>query len=145
MAFGEEYYQNAVQLLRDIRGDAEILAEVATKATDALRTSRTVYANITTGHMPTYELINDREGNPAFFEFTGADSCTPEQFAAMREGDVLLTNSVNESVRAARDVGIYVEKPALRLFFRISCVFPYILMLGEAILIPYLGGYCYPA
>ena len=108
MAFGEEYYQNAVQLLRDIRGDAEILAEVATKATDALRTSRTVYANITTGHMPTYELINDREGNPAFFEFTGADSCTPEQFAAMREGDVLLTNSVNESVRAARDVGIYV-------------------------------------
>ncbi|MEE3194007.1 MAG: hypothetical protein VX289_05740 [Candidatus Poribacteria bacterium] len=108
MAFGEEYYQNAVQLLRDIRGDAEILADIATKATDALRTSRTVYANITTGHMPTYELINDREGNPAFFEFTGADSCTPEQFAAMREGDVLLTNSVNESVRAARDVGIYV-------------------------------------
>ena len=53
MAFGEEYYQNAVQLLRDIRGDAEILAEIATKATDALRTNHTVYANITTGHMPT--------------------------------------------------------------------------------------------
>ena len=26
MAYGEEYYQNAVQLLRNIRGDAEILA-----------------------------------------------------------------------------------------------------------------------
>ena len=108
IAFGEEYYQNAVQLLRDIRDDAEILAEVAAKVADALRAGYTVYANITTGHMPTHELINDREGNPAFFEFTGADSCTPEQFDSMRAGDILLTNSVSEPVRAARDSGVYV-------------------------------------
>jgi len=108
IAFGEEYYQNAVQLLRNIRDDAGILAEIAAKATDALRGGHTVYANVTTGHMPTHELANDREGNPDFFEFTGADSCTPEQFAAMRAGDVLLTNNVSEPVRAARDAGIYV-------------------------------------
>lgn len=106
--FGEEYYQNAVKLLQDIRGDAAIMAEVAAKAADAIRAGNKVYANITTGHMPTYELVNDREGNPAQFEFTGADTCTPEQFAAMRAGDVLLTNHVSEAVRDARDAGVYV-------------------------------------
>ena len=106
--FGEEYYQNAVKLLRDIREDAAIMAEVAAKAADAIRAGNKVYANITTGHMPTYELVNDREGNPAQFEFTGADTCTPEQFAAMRAGDVLLTNHVSEAVRGARDSGVYV-------------------------------------
>jgi uncharacterized phosphosugar-binding protein len=106
--FGEEYYQNAVKLLRDIREDAAIMAEIAAKAADAIRAGNKVYANITTGHMPTYELVNDREGNPAQFEFTGADTCTPEQFAAMRAGDVLLTNHVSEAVRGARDSGVYV-------------------------------------
>ena len=106
--FGEEYYQNAVKLLQNIRGDATIMAEVAAKAADAIRAGNKVYANITTGHMPTYELVNDREGNPAQFEFTGADTCTPEQFAAMRAGDVLLTNHVSEAVRDARDAGVYV-------------------------------------
>ena len=108
LPFGEEYYQNAVKLLREIRDDAAIMAEVATRAADAIRAGNTVYANITTGHMPSYELLNDREGNPAQFEFTGADTCTPEQFAAMRAGDVLLTNHVSEAVRDARDAGIYV-------------------------------------
>ena len=88
LPFGEVYYQNAVKLLREIRDDAAIMAEVAAKAADAIRAGNKVYANITTGHMPTYELVNDREGNPAQFEFTGADTCTPEQFAAMRAGDV---------------------------------------------------------
>ncbi len=106
--FGEEYYQNAVKLLQEIRDDAAIMAEVAAQATDAIRAGNKVYANITTGHMPTYELVNEREGNPAQFEFTGADTCTPEQFAAMQAGDVLLTNHVSEAVREARDTGVYV-------------------------------------
>ena len=106
--FGKEYYQNAVKLLQEIRDDAAIMAEVAAKAADAIRAGNKVYANITTGHMPTYELVNEREGNPAQFEFTGADTCTPEQFAAMRAGDVLLTNHVSEAVRDARDAGVYV-------------------------------------
>ena len=108
IAFGEEYYQNVVKLLRAIHADAGIVAEVAVRAADAIRAGRKVYANITTGHMPTSELMNEREGNPALFEFTGSDVCTPEQFAAMQEGDVLLTNHVSEAERQARDAGVYV-------------------------------------
>ena len=108
MKSAEEYYQRAIELLSAIRDDADILAEVAAKATGAIRTGHRVYANVTTGHMPTFELINEREGNPAFFEFTGHDVCSPEQFAAMRAGDVLLTNHVGREELSAREVGVYV-------------------------------------
>lgn len=106
--FGEAYYREARTLLSALRDDASILAEIAGVATDALRTGHTVYANVTTGHMPTYELVNEREGNPALFAFTGDDVCTPEQFAALRAGDVLLTNHVGEQERDARDAGVCV-------------------------------------
>lgn len=108
IAFGEEYYQNAVKLLQGVHSEAVNIAEVSAKAAAALRTGHKVYANITTGHMPTYELVNEREGNPALFELTGSDSCTPEQFAAMQAGDVLLTNHIGDEERAARDTGVYV-------------------------------------
>jgi uncharacterized phosphosugar-binding protein len=108
IAFGEAYYQRATQLLQKIRQDTAIMAEVAARCVDALRAGHKVYANITTGHMPGEELANDREGNPAPFEFSGADSCSPEQFEAMQEGDVLLTNQVGDPVLQARQVGVYV-------------------------------------
>ena len=107
-AFGQEYYQKARETLLELRSDADVIADVAGKVVETMRTGNTVYMNVTTGHMPTYELINEREGNPALFEFNGGDSCTPEQFAAMKSGDMLLTNQVNEDVRDARDKGVYV-------------------------------------
>ncbi len=64
--------------------------------------------NVTTGHMPTYELVNEREGNPALFEFSGSDACTPKQFSAMQPGDLLLTNNMSERVLEARKNGVYV-------------------------------------
>ncbi|MBI4552458.1 MAG: hypothetical protein HY710_09355 [Candidatus Latescibacteria bacterium] len=106
--FGEAYYQNAVKLLQDVRGEAKSIAGVSAIAADALRAGRTVYANITAGHMPKYELVNEREGNPALFTFIAPNQCPPESFAAMQAGDVLLTNYVGEPVRAARDRGVYV-------------------------------------
>jgi hypothetical protein len=106
--FGLDYYQSATGLLRQIRADAPIIAEVAAKATSAMRSGRKVYMNITTGHMPTNELVNEREGNPALFHFNGSDANTPEEYAAMQAGDVLMTNHVSEAVKAVRDRGVYV-------------------------------------
>lgn len=108
LAFGEEYFQNAVKLITAIRDDAPIIAEVSTKAVEALRAGHDVYANVVTGHMPTYELVNEREGNPAQFIFNGHDANTPEEYAAMGPGDMLLTNRVSPEVKAARDAGAYV-------------------------------------
>ena len=108
IAFGEAYHRNAVKLISAIRDDMSIIAEVSAKAVEALRAGHDVYANVTTGHMPTYELVNEREGNPAPFIFNGNDSNTPEEYAAMGPGDVLLTNRVSHEVKAARDAGAYV-------------------------------------
>ena len=107
IAFGEEYYQNAVKMLQSIRADAAVMAEVASRAAAAISAGHRVYANAAVGHMPHYELANDREGNPALFEFDGG-TFTSEQFAAMREGDVLITSHVDAAVRDARDRGVYV-------------------------------------
>lgn len=107
-SFGEAYHNRAVATLEQLAGQAALIAAVADTAVEALRAGGKVYANVTTGHMPTYELINEREGNPALFEFTGSDMCTPEQYAAMRPGDVLMTNRVDQEVQLARDRGVHV-------------------------------------
>ena len=107
IAFGEDFYQKATEMLRAIGGEAEVIAGVASRAADALRSGRKVYANNHAGHMPGYELVNEREGNPGMFEFSLA-GWTPEQFAAMQEGDVLMTHQVSEVIKDARERGVFV-------------------------------------
>lgn len=106
--FGLEYYRVATDLLRRIRDDASIIAEVSARATETIRSGHTVYMNVSTGHMPSWELIGDREGSPGIFHVNTGDSNTPEEYAAMQAGDMLLTNRVSEDVRAAHNRGVYV-------------------------------------
>jgi uncharacterized phosphosugar-binding protein len=107
IAFGEEYYQNAIEILRAIGAD-DALVEVARRAVEALRHGHKVYANISIGHMPTYELDDKREGNPLIFASPQSGSFTPEELETLGEGDVLLTCQTNAAMRQARDRGAYV-------------------------------------
>ncbi len=107
IAFGEEYYQKAVEILRAV-GDDTVLAEVATRAVEALRQGHKVYANISIGHMPSFELDDRREGNPLVFTTPENVGFSPDHLAALGEGDVLLTCQTNEAIREARDRGVYV-------------------------------------
>ncbi|MBM3265063.1 MAG: hypothetical protein FJY97_16795 [candidate division Zixibacteria bacterium] len=106
--FGIEYYRVATGLLRQIGDDATLIAEVAAKTVETIRAGRTVYMNVSTGHMPSLDLIADREGSPGIFHVNTNDSNTPEEYAAMRSGDMLLTNRVSEAVKEVRDRGVYV-------------------------------------
>ena len=107
LPFGEEYYQGVTSLLSKIYDDAEIIAGVAQKAATALRAGKKVYTDAAIGHMPPTEMEDEREGNPAQIHCCG-HNCSPEDYAALEAGDVLITNSVNDSVRQARDAGVYV-------------------------------------
>ncbi len=97
--FGQEYYRKAKDTLLEIRADIGMIRVISSRAVKTIQAGNKVYMNVTTGHMPTYELVNEREGNPALFEFSGNDACTPEQFSAMQPGDLLLTNNVGEDVQ----------------------------------------------
>ena len=107
LAFSEQYYQKATHLLRKIHGDAKIIAGVAHKAVESLRSGGKVYTDAAAGHMPPHEMAEDREGNPAQIHFCG-NVPAAEAYAALSDGDVLITNSVNSAVRQARDAGVYV-------------------------------------
>ena len=107
LPFGEEYYQKATRLLRKTHDDAEIIAGVAQKAASALGAGGKVYTDAAVGHMPPPEMADEREGNPAQIHCCG-HNCSAEDYAALAPGDVLITNSVNSSVRQARDAGVYV-------------------------------------
>ena len=106
--FCDEYFENVRNLLETTVVEIPVWTAVADRAVHTIQSGYNVHANITTGHMPTAELSNDREGNPAPFIFQGPDHHTPEQYAAMRSGDLLLTNCVTPAVREVRDRGVYV-------------------------------------
>ena len=107
LPFGEEYYQEATRLLRKTHADAEIIAGVAHKAAEALRAGGKVYTDAAVGHMPPAEMADEREGNPAQIHCCG-HGLSPEDYAALSPGDVLITNHVNAAVRQAREAGVYV-------------------------------------
>ena len=107
LSFGEEYYQEATRLLRKVHTDAELIADVAQKAAEALRAGGKVYTDAAVGHMPPTEMANDREGNPAQIHCCG-HNCSEEDHAALAAGDVLITNHVSSAVRQLRDAGVYV-------------------------------------
>lgn len=107
LPFGEEYYQEATKLLRQVYADAEIIAGIAHKATEAIRNGGKVYTDAAVGHMPPHEMADEREGNPAQIHCCGHD-CTAADYAALAAGDVLLTNHVKTAVLQAREAGVYV-------------------------------------
>jgi uncharacterized phosphosugar-binding protein len=107
LPFGEEYYRGITELLRQTGDDAEMLAEVAALAVEALRRGNKVYTEAAVGHMPPLEMDDEREGNPAQIHCCG-HNCTEEDYAALQPGDVLFTNHVNSTLRQLRDAGVYV-------------------------------------
>lgn len=107
LPFGEEYYQEATRLLRKTHADAEIIAGVAHKAAEALRAGGKAYTDAAVGHMPPTEMADEREGNPAQIHCCGHGP-SPDDYATLTAGDVLITNHVTAAVRQARDAGVYV-------------------------------------
>ena len=108
IAFCDQYFQRACALLRTTLDEVPTWTAVADRAVRTIRAGSTVHANVTTWHMPTTELSNERDGNPAPFAFQGPDHHTPEQYAQMRAGDLLLTNCVTPAVHEVRDRGVHV-------------------------------------
>ena len=107
LPFSEAYYQEATRRLRKLHADAEKFAGIAHKGAESLRAGGKVYTDAAVGHMPPAEMDGEREGNPAQIHCCG-HGLSPEDYATLTAGDVLITNHVNAAVRLARDAGVFV-------------------------------------
>jgi hypothetical protein len=107
--FGQQYHDNMRDIMERIGEDSvDAISAAATAAARALQTGHEVYVNLVVGHIPGTETANDRNGNPALFRHTASDWWSAEEYEAMGEGDVLITQHMNESVTAAKTRGVLV-------------------------------------
>ena len=71
---------------------------------DAIKTGGRVCYDVYVGHMGSIEYLEENKGNPRII----TSSHDNVKYDQRKPGDVLMTNYVNENVRAARDRGFYV-------------------------------------
>ncbi len=107
MAFGEQYFTHVLEILGNIRrNEMTLIGDIAGRMTDSLKKGGNVWMQAQAGHMGYIEFDEKHNGNPKILKsclvWNGGD------YDKMKPGDVLMTNYVNEDVKAARDKGVYV-------------------------------------
>ncbi len=107
-SFFEQYHSGTMAILTGLR-DTQlglIRREMAT-AYKLAKDGGTIYSQITSGHFPVEETAEDRIGQPnvlTYFE-RGAKE---DKYAAIKAGDMIITNTINLNNIPARDRGVRV-------------------------------------
>ncbi len=107
MDFGEQYYVRVTEILESIRhNEMNLIGDISSRMAETLKKGGNVWMQAQAGHMGYIEFDEQHKGNPKILRsnlvWNGGD------YDQMKSGDVLMTNYVNEDVRAARDRGVYV-------------------------------------
>lgn len=107
MDFGEQYYVGIREILSSIRtNEMDRIGDISTRMALVIRNGGTVWYQAHEGHMCFIEFDMANKGNPGIIKSNTRKS--DADFDVMKPGDVLVTNFVNEKVRAARDKGVHV-------------------------------------
>jgi uncharacterized phosphosugar-binding protein len=105
MDFGEQYYVRITEILECIRrNEMQLIGDISSRMADTLKKGGTVWYDAYVGHMGSLECNEANKGNPKIIKSNQKEV----RHDQMKAGDVLVTNSVNERVRGARDNGVYV-------------------------------------
>ncbi len=106
--FMDQYYDGIIEIARGIR-DTQIgnISKAMEKAYELKRAGGTIRSHVNYGHFAMYAGSRDRPGQPWVLPQTGITP-TPEEFAAMKEGDFLITDRIDEGTIGLRDRGVYV-------------------------------------
>ncbi|MCH2210012.1 MAG: hypothetical protein MK110_01820 [Fuerstiella sp.] len=102
MLFMEEYHQGTMEIVRCQSGELEQIGELTSRAAGIIKNGGSVWTSMNSGHLPHYELKEDRRGNPGILREHGRD------FSQLKKGDMVFTNHCNKDVLAARERGVYV-------------------------------------
>ncbi|MBN1294231.1 MAG: hypothetical protein JXB48_20520 [Candidatus Latescibacteria bacterium] len=105
--FGEQYYRNMKDIIEQIRlNEMDLIGDLTSRMAEAVKKGNNGWMQAQAGHMGYIEFKEEHKGNPGILRsgtvWNGSD------YDQMKSGDVLMTNYVNEDVKAARDRGVYV-------------------------------------
>ena len=106
-SFMDQYYDGMTGIIKGIRDtEAGAIAQAMEKAYELKQKKGTLSANLVYGHFGTYYASRDRPGQP--WVLPSYSTLSKEQVDAMKEGDFLITNIVDEARKDARDRGVYM-------------------------------------
>ena len=105
--FGDQYYQNMTHIMESIRrNEMYLIGDLTSRMAEAVKKGGNGWMQAQAGHMGYIEFDEKHKGNPGILrshlKWNGGD------YDKMQPGDVLMTNYINDDVRAAREKGIYV-------------------------------------
>jgi len=106
--FMDQYYDGILGIAYGIR-DTQLdnISRAMSKAYECLRNGGNVYSHTNYGHYAMFAGSRDRPGQPWILPLCGITP-TAEEFAAMKEGDFLITNRIDPGTIGLRDRGVYV-------------------------------------
>ncbi len=106
-SFMNQYYDGMMDIIQSIR-DTQIgfIAQSMARAWELKQKGGTLYANVVYGHFGTYYASKERPGQP--WVLPSYTTLSKEQIDAMKVGDFLITNIVDEARKQARERGVYV-------------------------------------
>jgi len=99
--FMDQYHEGILEILSKIRGEAELVGELSSRAARVVRNNRTIWTSMNDGHMPHWEQRSDRQGSPGIMKDQAS-------WKPLKAGDMLFTNHCNKQVLAARERGVFV-------------------------------------
>ena len=107
-SFMDQYYDGIMEIAQGVRAtQIDNISKAMEKAYEVQKNGGKIYSHLLVGHFAMFAGSPDRPGQP-FLLPQRVDRNTKEDFAAMKKGDFLITNGVNQSTLEARERGVYV-------------------------------------
>ena len=106
--FMEEYYQGTLDILGAQSGELDQIGDLTSRAANLIRAGGTVWTSMDLGHMPHYEIKEERRGNPGIMKSHATSLRAERDFDHLQKGDIVFTHRANKGALAARERGVYV-------------------------------------
>lgn len=107
-SFMDQYFEGILTITKGIREtQVDTIARAMEKAYELKRKGGNVYSHVNYGHYSMFAGSPDRPGQPWVLPQCGINP-KKEEFDAMKEGDFLITDRIDQGLKEARARGTYV-------------------------------------
>lgn len=111
-ALGDQYYKRMTTIIESVRRtEMERIGDLTSRMADTIKSGGEVWLQAAEGHMGRFENDETLPGNPGVIRSLKMhewNKVEKVKCAALKKGDILVTNHVNAAIREARDRGVHV-------------------------------------